>query len=247
MSTSIFRHVLSLYGHDLLFCYLFICVIFLRFCAIAFWWCYPAFSVAPYPFFVCSVGVAWLFRFFLPGPSSLYIDGPGKATCWSCVSFILLVCFEVHMHWLGQHGIRRTGTIRRSAESAEVLFHHFFIWKIYLHGVVALFNYTLRFCVIYSSSLGPWLPDADIVLFTYPHSWNTGSNVLCLGWLSLLRVSYVHQGFVLEFDWYLMCFMFQYEFDSTTVSHSQFGYTSSAIPPTWQSSVSPARHRPVLP
>lgn len=222
------------------------CVIFLRFCAIAFWWCYPAFSVALYLLFDCSVWVAWLFRFFLPGPSNLYIDGPGKATCWSCVSFVLLVCFEVHMHWLGQHGIRRTGTIRRSAESAEAHFHLFYMkdllaWR---GGVVQLYFQILCYIFIESRSLTSW---RRYCLFIYPHSWDTGSNVLCLGWSFSLRVSYVHQGFVLEFDWYLMCLCFSmnsillwYLIPSSAVHQMQHRS------PTWHCSVPPARRRPAL-
>lgn len=65
MSMSIFRHVLLLYGHDLLFVIFFYVCYFLRFSAIAFWWCYQAFSFALYLLF-CLQRLGCMTLSFLP-------------------------------------------------------------------------------------------------------------------------------------------------------------------------------------
>lgn len=203
---------------------------FLRFCAIAFWWCYQAFSFARYLLFACSVWVVWVFRFFLPGPSSLYR--------WTWQGHLLIMRFFrfaclfrgtyalIGTAWHPAYGDDSTKRRKRRGAFSSFLYERSICmawWRCF-----TIFSDFVLY--IHRVSI-PDFP-TQILFYLYTRIVETEVQCTMLGLVTSFHVSYVYQGFVLELDWYLMCSCFgnvSIEW-SVWYLYSQFGCTSNATP-----------------
>ena len=116
--------------------------------------------------------VAWIFLFFAFARAIL----PNRMAVANRlhVAFLRFVCSRyICIHW-EQHGIRRMGTIRRSAESARGAFFLFFLFSMKdLHGVVGVLVFlfvSFLFNIVRATSTLMQILISVLVIYTYRYT-----------------------------------------------------------------------------